>query len=204
MVPAAHSFVPSGFIDRPWCAESSRYASRGAPFVKSGSSLIRSTLSVVEVVLDEAVEERELEVDLLLVGRQRHRPARRAEVGIAGLGHLLAHVDPLEDHVARAGVDDLELAVALGGIERGRVGRRVDRADACVEDLGAVVGEVVLVRLVAGLDAWRRGRWPVSITLMLRAVEAETSTACRPSRSPCDRRVGHRSWCASGSCRWSR
>jgi len=43
-LPAAHSFVPSGFIESPWWAESSRYCSRRMPlaFSLSGSCAMRT------------------------------------------------------------------------------------------------------------------------------------------------------------------
>ena len=108
---------------------------------------------LLHVVLDEAVEERQLQVDVALVGRDGHRPHRGAEAGVAGLLHLLAHVPALQDREARV-VDDLEELVALADVddrlERRGVERRVDAADARVEDLRAVLGVVVLVRAVAG------------------------------------------------------
>ena len=127
-----------------------------------------------EVVLDEAVEERDLEVHVALVGRQRHRPHRAAHVRLAELVELLAHVDAAEDLVV-ARVDDLEDALALRRVEDRVVERRVDRADARVVDQLAVLRVVVLVRLVAGLEVARRSAAAVSITSTTFAVDADTS-----------------------------
>ena len=108
-------------------------------------------LELLQVELDEAMKERQLQVGEALVGRQRHRPHGGAVAGKAVVGERLADVDAREDREA-ARVDDLEHAIALGCVERGRVERRVDRADAGVEDARAVGREVVLVRLVAGCE----------------------------------------------------
>ena len=107
---------------------------------------------LLEVVLHEAVEERDLEVQVALVGRQRHRPHRPAHVRLAELVELLAHVD-LAEHGPVARVDDLEDALALGLVEGRIVERRENGADARVVDELPVLREVVLVRLVAARDA---------------------------------------------------
>ena len=73
-----------------------------------------------EVVLDEAVEEGDLEVDEALVRGEGHRSHGGAHVRLSGLLELLAHVDAPGPE--RAGVDDLEPAVALGVVERRVVG----------------------------------------------------------------------------------
>ena len=65
---------------------------------------------VDQVVLDVAVEEGDLQEGVALVARDRHRPDRCAHARVAGLGQLLAHVDPLQDRVG-GGVDDLEVAL---------------------------------------------------------------------------------------------
>ena len=112
------------------------------------------------VELDQPVEVGDLEVDEPLAGRQRHRTDCRAHVGVAGLGQLLAHVPALGD--LEVGVaHGLEPAVALQGIvdradlhraRTGRVPRGVDLADARVEDPRTVLGVVVLVRRLTGLE----------------------------------------------------
>ncbi len=56
------------------------------------------------------------------------------------------------EHLVGLRVDDLEPAIALRRVGDGLVGRRVDHADARVEDPRAVLGVVVLVRRVAGLE----------------------------------------------------
>ena len=135
---------------RPWCAESSRYSSRRFCLGLVAHRKVRQAQDPVllEVVLHEPVEERDLEVDVALVGRQRHGPHRSAHVRLAELVELLAHVD-LADDLPVARVDDLEDALALGEVERRVVARREHRPDAGVVDELAVLREVVLVRLVA-------------------------------------------------------
>jgi D-serine deaminase-like pyridoxal phosphate-dependent protein len=73
----------------------------------------------LEVELDQAVEERDLQEDALLVGRDRDRADGGLEVGVAGLLELLAHVPALDD-LHRRGVDDLEVARALARVARQR------------------------------------------------------------------------------------
>lgn len=130
----------------------------------------------LEVVLHEAVEEGDLEVDESLVRRQGHRAYRRAHAGISGLGQLLAHVDAA-GHGAGSGVDDLEVPLALGGIQRRPVQRRVDETDAGVEDLAAAAGVDVLVRGVA--DGNRPTSSPVRTSRMCTTLPVEAETATR-------------------------
>ena len=104
------------------------------------------------VELDPAVEERDLQVDEALVGRQRHRPDGGGHARVAGFLELEAHVPPGLD-LQVVGADDLEVLLALEGVvglaHDRPVGGRVDAADAGVEDQFAVAGVVVLVRAVA-------------------------------------------------------
>ena len=102
----------------------------------------------VEVELDEAVQERQLQVGHALVGGEDHRPDGGAHPGNAGGGQRRADVEAPQDRV-RARVDDLQDAFALRRVELGPVQRGVDAADARVEDPRAVAREVVLVRLIA-------------------------------------------------------
>ena len=104
-----------------------------------------------QVELDEAVQERQLQVGDPLAGRDRHRAHGGGVALVAVLGEHLADVEALEHRVA-LGVDDLEPAIALRGVRDRLVGRRVDEPDAGVEDLRAVGGVVALVRRVARLE----------------------------------------------------
>ncbi len=122
--------------------------------------------------------------------------------GIAGLGQLLAHVDPLQDRVG-ARVDDLEVALALGRVEDGLVGRGVDQADAGVVDPLAVLGVGVLVRGVA------RGELPdlgagagVEDVDDVPGRRRDGDPACRRARSPCGPSAGRRRRSARRSGRW--
>ena len=83
------------------------------------------------------MEERDLEVDEVLVRRKRHRPHGAAHVLVARLAELLPHVELLE-HLVRVAVDDLEDPLAFGRVHRWLVGRRVHGADRGVVDAVAV------------------------------------------------------------------
>jgi hypothetical protein len=97
-----------------------------------------------QVHLDEPVEEADLEVDLPLAGRERHRSHGGAQAPAAGLVELGAQVVAAQ-HLEGPGVDDLEDPLTLGGIGRLAVERRVDQADARVVEAITILRVRVLV-----------------------------------------------------------
>ena len=202
--PATHSFVPSGFIASPWWAESSRYSSRGVRRLVAQRQVGHAavTLSLLEVVLDEAVEERDLEVEPALVRATAPSAARRSSCPDRrtrpASGPCRSARAPRRCCASTISKTRSPLVASSCGL----VERRVDRADARVVDPLAVLGVVVLVRLVAGREAADDlARSAVSIMSTRSPVDADTAAACRRARSPCGRRGSRPPACARRSCR---
>ena len=172
----------AGFIASPWCAESSRYSSRRSFFASSlsGSCAIRSGRSRLQVVLDEAVQERELEVHVALVRAERHRPHGGAHVGPAVLRQLVAHVDPPQ-HLQRAARRRPRTSGRPSW--RRTAGRRAaSRRCRCWRGRSACRRARSCSRAAGRRtrSCRRSARVRVSITWTLRAVDADTSRR-RPS-----------------------
>ena len=104
-----------------------------------------------DVVLEEAVEEGHLEVQLGPVRQEHGRPHGVGEVGQAYGIEAVAHVDDI-DNLETCRVGDGDLAVALGPVPKRGVEAGLDIADGHVPDVLSAIGEEVLVGLVAALE----------------------------------------------------
>ena len=172
---------PRGSSPSPWWAESSRYSSRGSFCAASptGSSAIRSGRSCSQVVLDEAVQERELEVDVrssgasaigrtaaLMSGQPTRRAPRRCRSASAPAACARRRPRTSDRPSSRRSAGR-RAACRPCRCSRGRSACR--RASSCSRAAG---------RRTRSCRRSRPSR--VSITWTLRAVEADTSRR-RPS-----------------------